>query len=348
MLAVDTETTGVTFHDEAFLVSFAGRYAPAMNVIGSGPGPKNVKVFRGPTVDVVPYGVWKHMPKGISLHSWAWDIDHPRVPAALAEKPWIFWNAKFDLQKLILAGLIDRDELTPDSFHDAQTIRYLLDEHSPLALKDNARRLLGIETDELERVKEAKKVVKKEQGIRYERDIGYHLLPREVVEPYAKKDAEMTLLLFELLYPQLPQELHRLYRMERELILTLLDMESAGLGVDTEYVDATEKEFRKKIFYSELNIKDTVGDDDFNPNSPKQVMEAFAVRGVEVTSTAKAKLKELDDPLAAQLLELRHNAKVHGTYLIPLQAETKDGIVHPHFNPAKTKTARLSSSGTAE
>jgi DNA polymerase I-like protein with 3'-5' exonuclease and polymerase domains len=239
--------------------------------------------------------------------------------------------------------MVKRAQVTPYNFHDAQTLRYLLDEHNPLSLKANTRRLLNIETDELEQIKAAKKLVKKTHGIRYEKDVGYQLLPTDLVARYAAKDAEFTFLLFELLWPQLPEGLLRLYHMELEFLLVLLDMETKGMKVRVDYLKEKEEEYRRRIFHTELELRELAEDDEFNPNSTVQLAAALNRRGISVPNTSKDTLSTVADPLAAGVVRLRHDRKLHGTYLEGLLAEQRDGLVHPHFNPAKTKTGRLSS-----
>lgn len=318
MIAVDTETEGLGFYDPAFCVSMTMRW-------GTG-SPMIHKCF------------WLDDP-----------IQKEAVRILLREQqPWIFHNAKFDLQKLILAGLIDPSMLTPYIFHDTQTLAYLLDEHEPLGLKKLAKKYLNAETDELEAINEAKKVLKKELGIKSIKDIGYHMLPREIVEPYALKDTEFTYRLYEYFLGQREFEntgLWPLYNMEKELILALLDIESRGMALDVPYLEEKELEYRKLAFRLEIQARDLAGNDDFNPGSPNQVREAFAGRGIDLADTRKETLGLLGDKLATALVELRSVRKMHGSYLCGLLAEQRNGLVHPNFNPARTKTGRMSSSG---
>lgn len=312
-LAIDTETTGLMFDDRAFMASTAYR-------------------------------------DGDSLFSRTWDL--PKDGDDLAgliytTKPWVFHNAKFDLQKLILEGVIKRGSLTLDSFHDTQTLAYLLDEHQELGLKALTKNHLGIETDELAALKTEKERIKKEQGFRSIYDVSYDLIPKEIIAPYAIKDAEYTLLLFEYLYPLLPKELYRLYAMERELTLVLLDMEAKGVKVDLVYLKAKEEEYRYKAFHLEMKARELTGMEEFNPNSGPQILKAFESVGIKLEDTRKTTLAKLDHELAQTITELRGVRKLHGTYLKNLIKEQRDGIVHTNFNPAKTKTRRMSSSGTS-
>jgi len=90
-----------------------------------------------------------------------------------------------------------------------------------------------------------------------------------------------------------------------------------------------------------------VGSEEFNPNSPKQLSEAFEALGIEVESTDKATLATIDNPLAEQILQLRVVKKMLGTYLQAILAEQRDGILHPSYRQHGTRTGRMSS-GEAE
>jgi DNA polymerase I-like protein with 3'-5' exonuclease and polymerase domains len=258
----------------------------------------------------------------------------------------VFHNAKFDLQKLVLSGLLVRDTISPERIEDTEALAHLLDEHQVKKLKPLAEKYLGVTTDEAEALREAKKVVAKELKIKMS-EVTYDQLPREIVIPYAIKDAEFTLGLWEKLKPELDRhaDLAQLYRDEMVLTLVLLDMEAQTMKLDLEYLEARAKEYATQALLKELEIRDIVGDEDFNPNSPKQILEAFASLGVELKATDKAALRDVDHPLSAAILELRRLRKIHGTYLLGLLHEQRDGYVHLNFRQHGPKTGRMASGG---
>lgn len=309
LVAVDTETTGVAYFDTPFCASLAYRH-------------------------------------GGELVTRFVDLDHADEAAALKQflseaDELVFHNAKFDMQKLALVGLFVPSERDPLTVHDTEAIAHLLDEHRPKKLKVLAKEVLGEETDEAEAIREAKK----EHKLRAKD--GYHLLPREVVVPYALKDAEFTLRLFEELYPKLCKydDLRSLYTTEQRLTFVLLEMEGNGLAVDLEYVERTAKDYAGKALALEMEIRDIVGSEEFNPNSPKQVTDAFLALGIELESTSKESLRDIKHPLAEKLLELRTLKKMHGTYLKPILEEQREGVIHPNFRQHGAKTGRMSSGG---
>jgi DNA polymerase I-like protein with 3'-5' exonuclease and polymerase domains len=314
MVAVDCETPTAQWHDRPFLVSTAVRIPPENEIV-----------------------------------SRVWDIPDELPPLRLWLSncgPMVFHNAKFDLQKLILAGVLERDWLTPDRIEDTEALAHLLDEHQVKKLKPLAEKYLGLKTDEAEVLREARKVVAKERKIKLS-EVTFDMIPREVIVPYALKDAEFTLLLYELLKPKLEmfEDLSELYSNEMALTLVLLDMEHQTMKLDMEYLSKKAKEIAGKAMLLELEIRDMVGREDFNPNSPKQILEAFAEIGIELQKTDKVALREVNHPLGEAILELRHLRKVHGTYLLGLLEEQRDGFVHPNFRQHGARTGRMASGG---
>ena len=314
MVAVDCETPTAQWHELPFLVSTAVRIPPENEIVSR---------------------VWDIPLETEYLSDWLSNCG-----------PMVFHNAKFDLQKLILAGILEREWLTPDRIEDTEALAHLLDEHQVKKLKPLAEKYLGLSTDEAEVVREARKAIAKEQKIKMS-EVTFDILPREVIVPYALKDAEFTLLLYEHLKPQLNAypDLSELYSNEMRLTLVLLDMEHQTMKLDMEYLTAKAKEYGSKAVLQELEIRDMVGREDFNPNSPKQILEAFADLGFELKATNKLALRDVDHPLGEAILNLRHLRKVHGTYLLGLLDEQRDGFVHPNFRQHGARTGRMASGG---
>lgn len=314
-MAVDTETTGLTFYDEPFCVTLAWRDQRGELV--------------GHYVELV------QVPDAAETAGWIKTMLN-------GTDQLIFHNAKFDMQKLRLVELME--PRTFDTYHDTETMAHLIDEHQRIGLKSLARELLGVQTDEEETLKKVRRELK------LKKDDGYHVLPREVLVPYAVQDAVLTYMLFERLAPLVARydDLVSLYNMERQLGLVLASMEAAGMEVDVPYLETTAREYATKALRQEVAIRNMVGRDDFNPNSPKQVSEAFEARGItDLESTSREALEALDDPLAAAIVELRQVRKMHGTYLVNLLEEQREGVVHPWFRPNATRTGRMASGAAA-
>lgn len=308
IIAIDTETTGVQWHDEAFMISLAT--------------PNKTFVF-----------------DKRELHDAEWYDVISDVTVYLNDaKRIIMHNAKFDIQKLCRLGIPLRVFI--NKFEDTQAIAHLIDEHQSTGLKYLAGKYLKESTDEDEVLKvwRRKNKLKKEDG--------YAPIPNEILAPYAAKDAEFTLRLYNLLWPRLPQDMHSLYQTEKDLTIALLAIEAQGMSIDRNYVVTKRKEYGDRIYKLKSSIGKIVGEE-FNPQSHQQVLQALEERGLVVSSTSKESLAGLDDELAQLILQLREANKIKSTYFDALFDESKDGILHPNFRQHGTRTGRMSS-GSAE
>lgn len=309
LLAIDTETTGVGWHDEAFMISIA---TPE----------------------------WSHVyDKRICEDESLWHEALDTVTSMLEDcDKIIMHNAKFDIQKLCRLGF--PISLFADKFEDTQAIAHLIDEHQSTGLKYLAKTYLNESTDEDEvlKVYRRKAKLKKEDG--------YEPIPHEILAPYALKDAEFTLQLYNMLYPRMAKELQPLYDMEKQLTLALLRIEAQGMAVDTQYVTTKRKEYGDRIYKLKSRIGELAGEE-FNPQSHQQVLAALNERGFVVSSTSKDALKAVDDELAGLIVELREVNKIKSTYFDAMDKEPINGILHPNFRQHGTRTGRMSS-GAAE
>lgn len=315
VISVDTETTGLGFFDEAFCVTIAWTQPT------EAPHPGQVEAHYFELVDF-----------DASL----------MVMQILQETPvWVFHNCKFDLQKLVLAGLLDRADITPDRFEDTEAFAHLLDGNQKKALKWLAGEYLGEPCLEEEELKKAR------TRLKLKKDDGYHVLPREVLVPYAIKDVDYTIRLYELFKPQLEawDDLSRLYAHEKLVTLALLDMEAAGMKLDTEYLEVTAKQYATEHLMTELRIRDMTHED-FLPTSWQQVLAEFEKRGFKLPNTQADTLEQVDDDLAREILKLRE-LKNRRNYFDAMVREQREGIIHPNFRQHGTATGRMSS-GEAE
>lgn len=289
----------------------------------------------------------------------------------------VFHNAKFDLQKLILAGVLPRDRLSSERIEDTEGIAHLLNEHQEKKLKTLALTVLGIDDTimvpyksgqkkgELHAVsREAEHLRRARTKLKLTKEDGFHLLPREVLVPYALKDAEFTLHLFEVLHDRIMDyaDSAELYAHEKELILAMLDVEAAGIAVDDPYVDATIKETNLAILKTEREIEEVTGlkvwyppkagvktpEGCFNPNAPEQIKAVFAERGILLPNTKEETFKALDDDLGRLIQALKKDKKLVSTYLLNIKKEERDGLIHPNFKLFKPVTGRMASGKVEE
>lgn len=314
LVAIDTETTGVGWDDNAFMISVAFKLDNADTIY-------RVYDKRSP----------EHCP------DWASSLEEVLQMLHRADRI-IMHNAKFDIQKLCRLGF--RLSLFRDKFEDTQAIAHLINEQQSTSLKYLAKVYLDESTDEDEVLKvwRRKNKMKKEDG--------YEPIPYEILAPYARKDAEFTLRLYEYLHPLLPKDMWELYELEKDLTISLLGIEARGMTVNREYVKKQRKEYGDKIYQTKARIAELSGTD-FNPQSPTQVVSALSDRGIIVDKTDKATLASVDDELASLIVELREANKIKATYFDAMYDEAKDGILHPNFRQHGTRTGRMSS-GAAE
>lgn len=318
IVAIDTETEGAEFFDRPFCVTMT---------------------WRNPAGELVN-GYWE-----TTMNGDEYEPSELCMREILAKTDtWIFHNAKFDLQKMLLEGWISRSDLDGKTIHDTEAIWHLLNNVDRKGLKYLAEKYLGAENREPE-----KKLAKARRKLGIKKDDGYFFLPRELVVPYAMKDTELTYRLWQMGLPKIKArpKLYELYEMEMELTLVMLDMEAAGMGLDVEYVNTMASQYGSRVMATLAAIRRLVGRDDFNPASVPQLKAAFADRGINLDSTDEDHLLPLADELAKLILEYRQTTKIHKTYFVALQNEHRDGIVHPSFRQHGARTGRMSS-GKAE
>lgn len=318
LLAIDTETTGVAWDDDAFMISVATSDFP---------------------YETISTHVWDKREEYGPGH-W-YDVVTEMIPSLFeSHDKIIMHNAKFDIQKLIRLGVSKEYFTDTTKWEDTQALAHLYNEHESTGLKHLAKVWLGEETDEAEvlRAYRRKNKLTKEDG--------FEKIPFDVLAPYAKKDAEYTLSLFLRLDGSVPVELMPLYTMEKELTLALLDIEAAGMRIDRDYVKRKRVEYGDRIYHTKKRIAEIAGED-FNPQSPQQIIAFFAEQGISTDKTDKATLASLDHEMASLIVLLREDNKIKRTYFDALFEESKSGVLHPNFRQHGTRTGRMSS-GAAE
>ncbi|MDQ3470313.1 MAG: DNA polymerase, partial [Actinomycetota bacterium] len=151
-----------------------------------------------------------------------------------------------------------------------------------------------------------------------------------------------------------------LYRtVENPLVRVLARMEHAGIAVDAGELRALNARLTAEVQRLGLVLRDVVGRDDLNINSPIQLREILyaappAGRGITPVkrtktgaSTDAATLEKLRDEwpeFIGPLLQYREVEKLRGTYGEGLLAEiAADGRIHATFNQTVARTGRLSS-----
>ena len=188
--------------------------------------------------------------------------------------------------------------------------------------------------------------------------ITFDYVPVDLATKYGAEDADVTLRLFQALYPRLAAEhATQVYQtMERPLVDILVNMEQHGIKVDRERLLELSTTFAAKI---EILTKEIyqLADQEFNIGSPKQLgeilFEKLGLPGGKKTKTGawQTGAKILDDlaaeghELPVKMLEWRGLSKLKSTYTdsLPNHINQKTGRIHTSYAMAHTTTGRLAS-----
>ena len=186
----------------------------------------------------------------------------------------------------------------------------------------------------------------------------FNQIPLEQAATYAAEDADVTLRLHEVLWPQLEQKAGLasvLQEMEVPLLSVLSRMERNGVLIDPALLGRHSMELTTRLAELESKAHELAGEP-FNLASTKQLQGIlFEKLGLPVLkktpggapSTNEEVLAELalDYPLPAVLLEYRGLAKLKSTYTdkLPQMINPATGRVHTSYHQAVTATGRLSS-----
>ncbi len=140
---------------------------------------------------------------------------------------------------------------------------------------------------------------------------------------------------------------------EMPFVLTLSEMELAGIRINTDELKAFSEELKEELEKTEKNIYEQAGET-FNIQSPKQLgvilFEKLKLPGGRKTksgySTAVDVLEKLAEeaPIVKDILTYRQLAKLKSTYADTLgDYADADGRIHSHFLQTVTATGRISS-----
>lgn len=260
-------------------------------------------------------------------------LEDPSVPKVLH-------NAKFDIKVLARHGIRLRGLA-----HDTMLAAYLLSE-SQIGLKALASSRLGVEMTPIEAL------IGKGRKQKSMLDV-----PAAEAGPYAAADADMTLRLAAILIPELEEDeaLAALYReLELPLIEVLVEMELAGVSLDTAQLEELDARLDQEIGVATQQIYEDVGHE-FSIASPKQLsVVLFEELGLPKTrktsqgfSTDAQQLERLAEshPIVNRILQWRELTKLRSTYVesLPPLVSASTRRIHTDYNQTVAATGRLSS-----
>lgn len=260
-----------------------------------------------------------------------------RIPKALH-------NAHFDLGALRQIGVEVRGKI-----HDTLLMAQLsLPHQKSYKLKELMR------DKELPFQKECKEyeLVQKYSKLGYT----YDRIPGALMKKYNMKDTYYTMLLYAYLEKTTNDPI---YKLERRLIRTVVDMESNGIRVDVNFSKLKLEAYQERLDEISGYFQKKHGLE--NINSSKQVSELLydkleldppQWKGKEHYSTDYLALVLLKDshPCIKKIIEHRRMATKVRMFLRPFVEKNKSGNMHPNFNQLgevgrhRIKTGRFSSS----
>jgi len=315
ILAVDTETTGLTFWKDRVVgismtdTEYEGYYVP-LEVASP--------LFKNDLVDF-----------------WS-DEDKPKVMSLLrdvlgSDVPKVGHNLKFDILMLRAASMP-----LSGTFYDTMLALYLLDENQDRSKSKSLKNYVGLWSD----LQGYKDVV---EGVD-----SYAMLSLDVLWEYGAKDADAVMRLLRYLEPKIEAE--ELTWMWNEYVPAALglvsEIEYRGMCVDAAYARQQAQLLEAEVSQMVEDLRRSVGDPKFNPNSAVQVKRMFMSRyGIEVSDTTKETMASLEYPEAQKISEIRKTEKIISTYLTGV-LELLDGNsrVHSEYNLSGADTGRISSS----
>lgn len=178
-------------------------------------------------------------------------------------------------------------------------------------------------------------------------------IPREKLYKYNLMDVVYTFKLYEYFLPLLKNSgKYDYYRYRMQVTKVLIDVQMNGVAVSLGTLDELEEEYKRQCDKALVVLRSLAGED-FNPQSPKQIAEYFASKGVSSPSFDSDHLKKLrregkETEFIDALLEYRYAAKVIGSFIANVRRKVgEDGRIHPYYLPHGAKTGRLSAKGPA-
>ncbi len=252
-------------------------------------------------------------------------------------------NIKFDLMVLRRIGIA----LAGRRF-DTMILHYLIDPEGRHNMNALAMRYLNYRPIEIETL----------IG-RGARQLTMDMVSPERVKEYAAEDADVTLRLKQVLWPEVGRlGLEHLYtEIEEPMIEVLADIEEAGVRIDTAALAAYAVELNGRMSALEAEIRRLADDPTLNINSSRQLGELLFARMRIAEKPKMTKTKQFSTeeeylqgfahkhPIVALILEYRGVKKLLSTYVeaLPQLVNPATGRIHTSFNQAVTATGRLSS-----
>lgn len=164
--------------------------------------------------------------------------------------------------------------------------------------------------------------------------------PIEIVANYCGCDVLATYKLYKLFWGSFSEKQSKFFtKVEMPTYRLLSRMEDAGVFIDVDKLKRLDVELSHKLKRLEEQLQKY---GDFNPRSPKQLLELFHKNGIKVKATDEKTISEISHPLISDLLEYRKYKKLKSTYTEPYVNSPDLPWIHTYY-PQSTDTGRLAS-----
>lgn len=325
MLSFDTETRGLTYHEDVqsvFMVQWADAYGEYVCDENTG---------------------WQ-----------------PFLDAIAQEQMLVAANASFDVHHLHASGVVDLLS-SGHRVHDVQTLaRVAIPGRWSYKLESLGTDLLGKGATKAQHELKEHAHLHKCTWTSEDKDYyGLWKFEPELMERYGKEDVRLTYDLWQHIWPRASDVDREVYRMEIAGVAPILrSAERHGVLVDPERRDELKarllqerNEYRSKLLASGIS-EAALGSDDASA-STKALLADLLTAGVPLyRMTPKGKslavdkdsLKEFEGshPVISDLLAWRARNKTLSTYITAL--EQADPRIHTSFNQCEARTSRMSAS----
>ncbi len=252
-------------------------------------------------------------------------------------------NIKFDMMVLRRLGIEVRGRKI-----DTMILHYLLDAESRHNMNFLAERYLRYTPIAIESLigKGARQLTMDQVNV-------------ELVKEYAAEDADITMQLKQVLWPEIEKQgLVELYeKVEEPMIDVLAEMELAGVRVDAHQLADYAVELNRELQRLEEEIRREANEPMLNVNSARQLGEVLFAK-MQITDKpkmTKTRQYSTDEeylqgfagkyPIVDNILKYRGVKKLISTYVeaLPQLINPQTGRIHTSYNQAVTATGRLSS-----
>nr|DAV08336.1 MAG TPA: DNA polymerase [Caudoviricetes sp.] len=182
-------------------------------------------------------------------------------------------------------------------------------------------------------------------------DAYFENIPRDKLYQYNIYDTYWAYELYKY-FKQMVDKAPDFYKHRMRVTRVLHDVQMNGVAVSFTALDELEEKYKRQCDEHLVILKKLAGDD-FNPQSPKQIAEYFASKGVSSPSFDAKHLKKLkhagkEAEFIDALLAYRYAAKVIGSFIANVRRKRgEDKRIHPYYLPHGAKTGRLSAKGPA-